>query len=194
MRFGDMTFSNNLVGQFQGTLNVNTSVSSHLKKAGDYMRKLLQPNYSASQSASPLASPKASRLQAFYAKEPSEGPDLVDSRDAKLQYLYNNVMRNGDEAANDELIDELNKRKHIDAVFRTVFPDDIGSLGLIVEPEDFGCLRLMYDQFEANCGQFEDYSLKYVKYLVNACETTTYQEQAHTIDRLVRACSPEATM
>ena len=96
---------------------------------------------------------------------------MTDSRDVKLQYLYNRVMKNGDEEAHNDLIDELNHRKNVDRIFKTTFADNFNDPQLVYRPQNFDCLRALYTNYEDNCGFFEDYSLKYVKYLVNACET-----------------------
>ena len=44
------------------------------------------------------------------------------------------------------------------------------------EPKNFDCLRLLVDTYERACGKFDDYSLKYVKYLVNECETLPFEQ------------------
>jgi len=98
-------------------------------------------------------------------------------------------MKNGNEETHDQLIEELNYRKRVDKVFNTVFPDEIGSDTLVVIPDDFDCLRDMYELYEYNCGHFDDYSLKYVKYFVNMCETAEWHERYMAASRMIEICS-----
>jgi len=55
-------------------------------------------------------------------------------------------------------------------------------------PRNFDCLRFIMGFVEEKCGRFSDYSLKYVRNLVNICET-----QANTVDgflhRIASVCS-----
>ena len=37
-------------------------------------------------------------------------------------------------------------------------------------PKDFDCLRSMVATYEDNCGKFDDYSRKFIRYLVRECE------------------------
>ncbi len=41
-------------------------------------------------------------------------------------------------------------------------------------PRNFDCLRGLMNAYEENCARFSDYSLKYVKYLVKACESENH--------------------
>ncbi len=52
---------------------------------------------------------------------------VVNSRDVKLNYLYNRVLKFGGEQAHLELRDELNHRIFADKLFMQVFPDQFGS-------------------------------------------------------------------
>jgi hypothetical protein len=59
---------------------------------------------------------------------------------------------------------------------------------LIVEPENFNCLRYLVGTHDKYCTPFEDYSLKYVKYLVNKCETGTEAQIKDTAHKLELTC------
>jgi hypothetical protein len=55
---------------------------------------------------------------------------------------------------------------------------------------DFDCLRKLMTVYEENCGRFEDYSLKYVKYLVKECETLPVYSAIHeSVAKIQNACS-----
>ena len=74
-----------------------------------------------------------------------------------------------------------------DNVFKQVFPELIG-LDLEEEVTDFKCLRYMVDTHDRACRPFEDYSLKYVKYLVHVCETSTPYEITSKANILQTTC------
>ena len=57
------------------------------------------------------------------------------------------------------------------------------------QPTDFNCLRYLVDTHDEFCTPFEDYSLKYVKYLVNTCETETQDEVQKVALKLKEVCS-----
>ena len=113
---------------------------------------------------------------------------MTDSRDVKLAYLENKMMQNGDEDAYDKYMSEVNHRKSVDMVFQTAFPEEFERQHLVITPEDFDCLRALYSDYEKNCGYFDDYSLKYVKYLVNVCETGTEWDWYQAATRIAQAC------
>jgi len=103
----------------------------------------------------------------------------VDSRDVKLTYLTEEAKISLGEGmvgaeANKRLDAEVQHREKTRAIFEAVFPEQFKSKSeLIVEPENYNCLRYLVDTHDKFCTPFEDYSLKYVKYLVNKCETGT---------------------
>ena len=106
-------------------------------------------------------------------KQPAKTSN-VNSRDAKLHYLFNIVQNGGGVDAHQALKDEIDHRMFIDKLFAETFPKHFGEnaneLELTVQPEDFECLRFLMEVVENNCGRFSDYSLKYVKHLVHVCE------------------------
>lgn len=64
----------------------------------------------------------------------------------------------------------------IDHIFETIAGEELKNNeahGTFPLPRNFDCLRNTISHYETHCGRLEDYSLKYVKYLVKACETLT---------------------
>jgi hypothetical protein len=53
---------------------------------------------------------------------------------------------------------------------------------------DFDCLRFLVNVHNDSCGNFEDYSLQYVKYLVHTCETESVEVISDIAANLVHAC------
>lgn len=58
-----------------------------------------------------------------------------------------------------------------DAIFEAVKLKLGGDDDDFPKVSDFDCLKMQIANYEENCGKLSDYSLKYVKYLVKACET-----------------------
>ena len=56
-------------------------------------------------------------------------------------------------------------------------------------PTKFECLRSLMSTYEEHCGSFDDYSLKYVKYLVRECEALPeIHSLIPTFDRIKAMC------
>lgn len=65
-----------------------------------------------------------------------------------------------------------------------VFESFIEATGIDAEaevlPTNFDCLKTVVEAHDRECGKFDDYSLKFGKNIVQACESGT-----HTTERLV---------
>jgi len=94
----------------------------------------------------------------------------VNSRDATLNYLYARVMTQGTPEAHLALQEEITSRMKADHIFEEFAGHKLSEEGEFPLPRNFDCLRTTMDTYESSCGRFTDYSLKYVKYLVKACE------------------------
>jgi len=84
-----------------------------------------------------------------------------------------------------ELQDEINHRMRADHIFEQL--KAFGNLSESDEkplPRDFDCLKFLMTYVEKKCGRFNDYSLKYVRNLVNICELTPHSVDGflHRID------------
>ena len=87
---------------------------------------------------------------------------------------------------------ELNKRMQADHLFEqfaTQFPVT-GNNEEWPKPTKFDCLRTLVDTYEEHCGRFDDYSLKYVKYLVKECESLPeIFSMEPSVNKIKSACS-----
>ena len=102
----------------------------------------------------------------------------VDSRDVKLHYFYNKVMKNPTPENHAALQAEIAHRVEVDALFDKMFDAEHMELvraGKTANVQNFDCYRSMIDTFEEKCEKFDDYSLKYAKAFVQECETNTYK-------------------
>lgn len=163
--FGEFDFGNMFVSDFQGVddgegefTNAVKDLLKNIPKYGGQIAEVMDNVYTAKTAG--LSHPKTSN---------------VNSRDAKLHYLFHKVSNGGGEKAHKDLKDELDHRMFVDKLFEVTFPKHYGEekgdeVELTVQPTNFDCLRYLMDSVENNCGRFSDYSLKYVKHLVHVCE------------------------
>eukprot|EP00483_Globobulimina_turgida_P008372 UN08389 len=81
---------------------------------------------------------------------------------------------------------ELMERKKISVIFEDILnyltgSYDDGNINMNFQVYDmdiaqWDCLKTAYAEFENFCGTFNDFSLKYVKYLVHLCHLVNRQE------------------
>ena len=98
----------------------------------------------------------------------------VDSRDIKLNHLYAKVQRKNSHNAQLDLSLELANRMRSDKVFEGFIELTGIDKEQKVLPTDFDCLKSVIEAHDAECGKFDDYSLKFVKHIVQACQTSSY--------------------
>lgn len=96
----------------------------------------------------------------------------VDSRDIKLQYLYNLAITDPSEQNYINLKKEIDHRMNIDKVMAELFPVHMDAMmnGTTPNPSDYECYRTLIDHYGETCGAFSDYSLKYLKLFAAECE------------------------
>jgi len=112
--------------------------------------------------------------------------NIVDSRDVKLDYLYNKLIHEQTTEAGVELQEEIAYRMKVDKVFNTVFEGQNSTETLPVT--DFDCLRMLMSHYKEHCGDWEDYSLKHVRFLSNTCETAEPYQILQVANQLKSVC------
>lgn len=122
----------------------------------------------------------------------------VDSRDVKMHYLYNKVMRTPSLENSQALQEELNHRTKMDTLFEKLFPVHMEAIKNKTTPlpTDFDCYRNLVETFEAECEKLDDYSLKYAKAFVAECEGMKSFPAAReeTVHRIQTTCAIEKTL
>jgi len=167
MRYGQMTFTNEVIGEFEGILDGADElfldrVFNRQLKAHHQPKKELDENRHSS---------------------------TVNSRDAKMHHLYAKVAQDGNHKAHLDLSTEINHRMRVDNVFAE-FKGHHLNAEKYHGPKNFDCLRALVGTYKQNCGALEDYSLKYVKYFVDECETLSDpSDYEASIEKLLNACS-----
>jgi len=158
MEYGSLTFKSEPIGDFEGDLDLASKFFDNL------VGKAI------------LASDALKR-------ESHSMSSAVDSRNAKLSHLYARVMTQGSHDAHLDMSEELTKRMKADHVFEAFAGHSLQDSFETPLPRNFDCLRATMNAYESSCHRFDDYSLKYVKYLVKACEmeNTTVDMLIHRI-------------
>jgi len=99
-------------------------------------------------------------------------------------------MTQGTPEAHLALQEEITQRMKADHIFEEFMGHklDKESEKTFPLPRNFDCLRTTMDTYEGACGKFTDYSLKYVKYLVKACESENTPVEA-ILNRIHSVCN-----
>jgi len=136
MKYGDLHFTSEVVGNFQGVCDTKTTLSNFLRSA------------------------KKSEPKREYAS--------IDSRDAKVEFLYNKYLRTKSAEDGQELSDEIAKRTAIEHRFTTLRQ----LAGIQFEEkqrvQDFDCYKAVVDRYEEQCG-LDEYDLKFFHNFVSLC-------------------------
>ena len=173
MRYGDLKFINEPIGNFMGNLNLNETrvdfFERMFNKAKEQVKEITGLEFSKSSMDQKLIS-------------------AVNSRDIKLNHLYAKVQRQNSHKAQLELSQELSKRMRSDYVFEKFIELTGIDASEKVLPNDFDCLKEVIDTHDKECGKFDDYSLKYVKHIVQACESLNYSIQ-NLVSFMTTACT-----
>jgi legumain len=154
--YGDKSFVNNDIGQFQGNHNASLqrTVYSFFNKITNYF------------------TPQDETYKKYL--EEAKG-SAVDSRYAKLKYLETKMKRTNNLKSRQEYQQELEAINRVDVIF-SGFSD-----AFLLDPNqelpdiDFDCLRATLASYKQFCG-WGEYELKYVKYMVKACHKGVHAE------------------
>jgi len=117
-----------------------------------------------------------------------------ESRDNKLHYLYNKYMEHPNWENAQEIMAELMKRERQHSVFekfsRAILVDSPGHLmSERMLPMNTVCLKEAISAYHEFCGQFDDYGMKFIQVLANACELEV--PQSKIADAFYKICSFE---
>jgi legumain len=98
------------------------------------------------------------------------------TRESHLVALLSAYVIDSSDSTSRILIDAINTREKTRKTF-TRFAEELTecSKGVILEakhtPRNFDCLKAGVEAYESYCGSFDEYSLGFAKYIVNACES-----------------------
>ena len=96
------------------------------------------------------------------------------------------------------LLDELDSRKHLDNLYRSIFPTQVEkeqrNEALVTRAKDYECLRTVNGLLDDLCGANGEYALSQTKYVVDFCETATESEKEGIWDAVSQQCDKAATL
>jgi legumain len=136
MKYGDVHFTSEVVGNFQGTCDAQQTLSNFLRS----LKKDVPKREYAS----------------------------IDSRDAKIEYLYNKYLRTHSAEDGQELSDEIAHRSAIEQRFDTL--RSLAGIQFEESPrvQDFDCYKAVVARYEEQCG-LDEYDLKFFHNFVSLC-------------------------
>jgi legumain len=92
---------------------------------------------------------------------------LVNSRDIKLHYLINRHANEMSENTMNELNEEIMTRKLFDDIFTGI--QTLHADVPLANDTDFDCYKDIISFFEAQCGRFTEYGMKYMRSFYDIC-------------------------
>jgi legumain len=178
MRYGDLVFKNEPVGNFYGNLDLPS-----IEETSEGFFDILFNK----------AKLQVGLEQALPEETTTRHISTVNSRDAKLHYLYSLVQRRNSHKAQLDLSIEITKRMRVDHIFEafkvaTGVDKAFQAANGPVTPTNFDCLKQMMATYDHACGKMDDYSLQFVKYFMYACELSTFPMEKLT-SHVKAACS-----
>lgn len=104
----------------------------------------------------------------------------VEQRDIPLHYLYIEVLHNPSKENQQKLMDELAKRMGIEDLFNKVFPSFMADVkaGAYPPNRDVDCYRGVIEEFRTECGEIDEYAVKYFGAFVAQCNAQRYYPAA----------------
>jgi len=138
MKYGDMNFVSEFVGNFQGTCDAKSTVSNFLRSLNK--------------------------------EEPKKEYASVESRDAKMHYLYHKYLRTNKQEDADELQAEIDNRQNIEARFATLRANAGINFADKVTVENTECYKGVIETYKQSCG-WDEYDLKFLKNFVSLCNS-----------------------
>jgi len=164
-QYGDLSFVNNPIGDFQGNSN-SKGIFSYTSKLVKKVRKFFKKIYYRikNKNSDKKAARKEYRQYLKLAKE-----SKVNSRDAKLRYLYEKAQKKNDLKSQQQYLDELHHIDTADSIFNTFNESFYLTSEPIVEKINFECLKPAVEAYKNIC-QWGEYDLKYVRNIAHACE------------------------
>lgn len=168
MEFGDKTFeSTEKVVDFQG--NSDSTSARVMKNFNKYAKMFFGI--------------KEDDSQVFL--DNAKKNSTVNSRDIRLNYLLNKAMKTNDEADLLELKSEQVHRQATDTIFRQFSIDlNLDVINYETGSIEFDCLRKSVNSYKHICGNFSEYTLKYVQYLSVACKAHSYETIYETLENI----------
>lgn len=115
---------------------------------------------------------------------------VIDSRDIKLHYLINKHANELSEESMSALNEEILSRKTFDDIFANirVHHENVA----MAKDTDFDCYKNIINYFEATCGKFSEYGMKYMRSFYDVCQNK--QDAIPAIKATIMDSCPEGKL
>lgn len=150
MRYGDVDFKAEPVGNFYGVLDLPEVVESI--KAENFFRKIFSQKKAQSTQSKVLSAEEIEQSKRNHLSATS-------SRDIKLNHLYATVSSRKSHSAQLDLSYEITRRMRVDHTFESFAESHGLEAEASVLPRNFDCLKTLVKTYDSACGKLEDYSL-----------------------------------
>jgi len=182
--FGDMTFVNDTIWDYEG--NVSSKETSSLatriiNKFEKFAKKIYEKIFGKNKEK------MENKIKNKEYKKYLEKAKLsvVNSREVKLKYLYEQAQMKNDLASYDAYENEVIHMRNADSIFKA-FNEVYGITDKSVAEFNFDCLKEVVEGYKKYC-QWGEYDLKYVKNMALACENNNEIELVKTLHLICKA-------
>ncbi len=167
--YGDMSFVKEEIGEYQGNTN-ESELNKFIKMMKSYYEKLYREIFGDDDNNENKNSNTETESEEYklYLQQAKES--VMNSRETKLRYLYDRMLKMNDLESQDEYRSEIQLMLKVDNTFKQFNDYFKIDNGMVVKKKiNFDCLKKGVEAYEKNC-QSGEYSLKYVKNIALVCE------------------------
>jgi legumain len=165
-QYGTLQYTSENIWDFQGK-----TVTERKSKIERKMEKYFMRVYDKVKDILGLVDDNVEERNSEYLEYLEEAKDSkVDSREAKLWYLYQKVLKTNDEETQTFFIKEVQHIKLSNSIFSSFNREFDLTEDPIVNKINFECLRTGVESYKRVCNHWGEYDLKYVRNIAAACE------------------------
>jgi legumain len=182
-QYGDLSYLKNPIGDYQGnqgdSKKVDDSFVQKIKKIVEkFVKDLIKKirdifHHGKSQEETKQTQTAETESYLKYLEEAKNS--RVDSRDAKLRYLYEKAEKKNDMPSMNEYLTELKYMQKVDSTFKSFNEEMKIQSTETVKEINFECLKLSVEAYKQIC-QWGEYDFKFVRNIAIACETKSVEE------------------
>jgi legumain len=183
-QYGSLDFVSENIWDFQGKRDTQriSKITRKIEKYMDYMTKSVMGFFGYKTQKEQLEENYDSEYFEYLEEAKNS---KVDSREAKLFYLYQKVQKTNDKESYKELLKELEHIRLSDSIFSTFNQEFDVADKPIVEKIDFECLRAGVESYKTICKNWGEYDLIYVRNIAAACEKNVSKEKLEETFRTI---------
>lgn len=190
-QYGDLSYLKNPIGDYQGNQGDRIKTDDgFMEKIKKFVKKFVERlvkkfkdiiHHGKSKEESKKTETAETESYLKYLEEAKNS--RVDSRDAKLRYLYDRAEKKNDMTSMNEYLTELRYIQKVDSTFKSFNEEMKIESTETVNLINFECLKPSVEAYKKIC-QWGEYDLKYVRNIAIACETKSVEEITQTFEKV----------